>query len=74
MEQNPPCLEPKNSKSIAFIVRGGYFTYWVTLALSGASQIMADQLSLLQPGATYAHHITTCPLIEFSDLPPALNA
>ena len=36
-------------------------------------QILAAQLTLLQPGrANYAHHITTCPSPGFSNLPPAL--
>ena len=39
-------------------------------------QILIDQLTLYQPrgeGADYAHHITTCPPPEFSDLPTALG-
>ena len=36
------------------------------------TQILADQLTLLQPGgADYAQHITTLPA-EFLDLPTAL--
>ena len=38
----------------------------------GAPQILADQLTLFQPGRTdYAHQITTYPS-RFSHLPPSL--
>ena len=38
----------------------------------GSPQILADQLTLSQPGGTeYAHHITTA-TPGFSDLPTAL--
>ena len=37
-------------------------------------QILADQLTLYQPGgADYAHHITTGSTPELSDLPTALQ-
>ena len=35
-------------------------------------QILADQLTLSQPGADYALQITTCPHIGFLDLPSDL--
>ena len=50
-----------------------YYSKGVVLGSTGGAQILADQLTLSQPGGTdYAHLITTG-TPGFSDLPTALN-
>ena len=39
-------LKPKNSKSITFTVRGGFFTFWASLAHSVAPVLVGEYLMI----------------------------
>ena len=77
-----PLFKVGSEKTLKFLLIGGATRAVLTPSLPGVSalgvpwhpQILADQLTLSQPGRTdYAHHITAV-TPGFSDLPTALHS